>query len=239
MNSSEIRVLVVEDDPVAAAAHTEYVGRVPGFTAVGEVHDGRSALRFLEATPVDLVLLDFQLPDMHGLDVCHAMRVAGVRADVMAVTSVRDLAAVRSAVTLGIVHYVLKPFTFRALRDKLERYQEFAAALHERGEAAGQSQVDSAFAALRGVDTAALPSGLAEETLTLVTRALQASGQGLSAREVSTTCGLSRVTARRYLEHLAEAGLVTRTPRYGGGGRPEVEYAWRSLGTRRRRPPDD
>jgi response regulator of citrate/malate metabolism len=47
---------------------------------------------------------------------------------------------------------------------------------------------------------------------------------GLSTAEVATRTGTSRVTARHYLEHLADAGRVIRSPRYGGPGRPEVEY---------------
>ena len=39
--------------------------------------------------------------------------------------------------------------------------------------------------------------------------------------------GTSRITARRYLEHLVEAAVASRTPRYGGTGRPETEYRWR------------
>jgi response regulator of citrate/malate metabolism len=41
-------------------------------------------------------------------------------------------------------------------------------------------------------------------------------------------CGLSRVTARRYLEHLAVEGVVTLSMRYGGTGRPEHLYGWPS-----------
>jgi response regulator of citrate/malate metabolism len=43
---------------------------------------------------------------------------------------------------------------------------------------------------------------------------------------VAGRCGLSRVTARRYLEHLAVEGVVTLSMRYGGTGRPEHLYAW-------------
>lgn len=221
-----IRVLVVEDEPVAAAAHRAYVERVPGFRVVAVVGDGRSALAALEREAPDLMLLDFHLPDMHGLTVCHSMRMAGVRTDVIAVTSVRDLEAVRTAVTYGVLQYVIKPFTFRQLRDKLERYAQFAGLLADGGQASAQTQVDGVFAALRGVDSAGLPSGLAEETLGLVTQALQRSTAAVSAREAAQVCGLSRVTARRYLEHLAESGLARRAVRYGGAGRPEVEYAW-------------
>ena len=225
-----ISVLVVEDDLIAADAHRSYVERVPGFRVAGVVHGGREALRFLRDQPVDIVLLDFNLPDLHGLDVCRALRAAGSTADVIAVTSARDLGTVRAAVSQGIVQYLLKPFTFRSLRDKLERYAEYREQLAGGGVAAGQAEVDRAYAALRGVDRGTLPTGLAEETLAAVARALQQAQGGLSAGEVAQQCGVSRVTARRYLEHLAESGSASRSPRYGGTGRPELEYRW----TRRR-----
>ncbi|MFC6023207.1 helix-turn-helix domain-containing protein [Plantactinospora solaniradicis] len=45
----------------------------------------------------------------------------------------------------------------------------------------------------------------------------------MSATEVSTRAGISRVTARRYLEHLVSMGRVSRNPGYGAPGRPEME----------------
>ena len=223
-----IRVLVVEDEPVAAQAHRAYVERVTGFEVAGVVDSGRAALRVLRQRPdVDLVLLDFNLPDLHGLEVCRAMRAAGVRADVIAVTSARDLPIIRAAVSQGIVQYLLKPFTFASFRGKLERYAEYRSSLAGAGVAAGQDDVDRAFAALRGLDRGILPPGLIEETFEAVARVLQqAADTGLSAAEVGEVCGISRVTARRYLEHLAESGVVRRTPRYRGTGRPEIEYRW-------------
>lgn len=221
-----ISVLVVEDEPVAAEAHRTYVERIPGFEVAGVVQSGRDALRFLQQRQVDVVLLDFNLPDLHGLEVCRSLRAAGLRTDVIAVTSARDLSTVRAAVSQGIVQYLLKPFTFRSLRDKLERYAEYRLAVEGAGAAAGQSEVDRAFAALRGVDTNALPPGLSEETLEAVARLLQTNAEGLSATEVGAGCAVSRVTARRYLEHLVESGVVRREPRYRGVGRPELEYWW-------------
>ena len=50
---------------------------------------------------------------------------------------------------------------------------------------------------------------------------------GLTAGEVAELIGSSRVTARRYLEHLADLGQSTAEPRYGGTGRPHVEYVVR------------
>ncbi|MFB7460369.1 response regulator [Streptomyces sp. NPDC056188] len=218
-----IRVLVVEDDPVAADAHVMYVGRVPGFVTVGTAHTGAEARRVLERTPVDLLLLDLHLPDVHGLKLARSLRAGGHHADVIAVTSARDLAVVREGVSLGVVQYVLKPFTFATLRDRLVRYAEFRAAV---GEVGGQDEVDRAIATLRAPSPAALPKGLSAPTLQRVTDALRAAEEGFTAAGVAGTVGISRITARRYLEHLVDAGRAVRSPLYGQVGRPELVYRW-------------
>ncbi|WP_399140614.1 response regulator [Streptomyces sp. NBUA17] len=218
-----IRVLVVEDDPVAADAHVLYVGRVPGFTAVGKAHTGAEARRMLDRTPVDLLLLDLHLPDVHGLQLARSLRAAGHHTDVIAVTSARDLAVVREGVSLGVVQYVLKPFTFATLRDRLVRYAEFRGSA---GEASGQEEVDRALAALRAPGPAALPKGLSGPTLERVTATLRGSQEGLTAAGAAEAVGISRITARRYLEHLVNAGRAGRSPQYGQVGRPELVYRW-------------
>ncbi|WP_255472127.1 response regulator [Quadrisphaera setariae] len=229
-----VRVLVVEDEPIMAAAHAQYVTGVRGLVLAGTAGTVRDAVRALRSAPrdapVDLVLLDLDLPDGHGLDLVRSLRAAKWTGDVIAVTSTRDLVAVRAAVSLGVVQYLLKPFTRRSFEEKLARYLDFRAQLHGEGGAdeapLDQGDVDRAFAALRSSTGAALPSGLAQETLDSVRRAVAAAGPaaGASASEVATACGTSRVTARRYLEHLTEAGELERHQRYGGTGRPEVEY---------------
>ncbi|NKQ58791.1 response regulator [Amycolatopsis sp. K13G38] len=216
-----IMVLVVEDDLVAAEAHRQYVERVAGFTVAGVVHSGAEALRFCERHTVDLVLLDFYLPDTHGLAVCRALRASGSAADVIAVTSARDLAVVKTAVSAGVVQYLLKPFTFASLREKLERYAQFR---QSAGQASDQTDVDRALATLRTPSHQGLPKGMSEHTLNAIAGALRAEPEGLPAGAAASATGVSRVTARRYLEYLADTGLAAREPRYGQVGRPEVWY---------------
>lgn len=220
-------MLVVEDEPLIAEAHRAYVARVPGFDVVASVNSGRDALRFVETAPVDLLLLDFYLPDMTGLDVCRTLRARGRYVDVIAVTSARDVDVVRAAVSLGVVQYLLKPFSFASFRDKLQRYAEYREHVAESVGAAAQSDVDRALGSLRGSRQVALPKGLAAETLQVVVDVLRTAPGPMSASEVGDAVGVSRVTVRRYLEHLVDAGSVERAPRYGRAGRPENGYAWR------------
>lgn len=223
-----IRVLVVDDDALALELHTAYVHRVPGFEVVGQAAGARAALTAI-ADPerrIDLVLLDMTMPDGGGLDVARAARAMGVGADIIAVTAVRDAETVRAAVSTGVVHYLIKPFTFAAFRERLEAYRAYVEGLDRaRGEAT-QSEVDALFGSLRTVTAPALPKGLSDETLQAVAERVRTAADAVSSTEVGETEGISRVTARRYLEHLADVGRVRRVPRYGGPGRPEITYAW-------------
>jgi response regulator of citrate/malate metabolism len=224
-----VRVLVVEDEALAAEAHASYTARVEGFEVAGIVRSAGEAARFLTADRhVDLILLDMHLPDGHGLGLLQKLRAAGHLCDVIAVTSARDADVVRHAVAQGVVLYLLKPFTFATFRAKLEQYAAYRARLATAPEQVAQDEVDRMFGSLRtGAGGEALPKGMSAETLWQVTVVLRGADGPLSATEVATALGASRVTARRYLEHLADAGQVDRRPRYGGSGRPEVEYRWR------------
>lgn len=223
---ASIRTLVVDDDVMIADAHREFVERVSGFTVVDVVHSGAEALRVVSNHPIDLVLPDFFLPDMSGLDVCRALRASGRPADVIAVTSARDLATVRSAVSQGVVQYLLKPFAFATLRDKLERYADYHRQMATSGQAGDQTEVDRALAALRGSSESSLPKGMSPTTLSAVVEGLRASSEPVSASEIADAVGVARVTSRRYLEHLVEQGLADRSARYGHAGRPEFLYSW-------------
>ncbi len=105
-----VRVLVVEDEQLAAEVHAAYVERTPGFALAGVARSAGDAARFLNAHGVDLVLLDLHLPDGHGLALVQKLRAAGHLVDVIAVTSARDADVVRHAVAQGVVLYLLKPF---------------------------------------------------------------------------------------------------------------------------------
>ena len=226
-----IRVLIVEDDPLIAQAHREYVGRIPGFVVHDVVHTASGALRSATAAartgePVDLVLLDIGLPDASGLDVASTLSALRPSPDIIAVTSARELEVVRTAVSRGIVLYLLKPFTFAALRDKLEHYLAYRTALGSADTAVAQHDIDRAMSALRTSNTrASTPKGVSPATLDRIAGFLRETDGPRTAAEVGAAAGVSQVTAWRYLERLADDGLLVRVTEYGRAGRPQVRYA--------------
>jgi response regulator of citrate/malate metabolism len=222
-----IRTLVVEDDALVAEVHASYVERVPGFTVAGVAHRATEALELLASQPVDLVLLDFHLTDIKGLDMLRVLRArSAVPVDVIAVTAARDPETIRQAIAHGVSQYLVKPFAFSTFADKLDRYARYRAQVEDAAAEPDQAEVDALIGTLRGPTARALPKGLNATTLDSVRDAVRSAGEPLTASEVGGRCGLSRVTARRYLEHLAVEGVVTLSMRYGGTGRPEHLYAW-------------
>jgi response regulator of citrate/malate metabolism len=131
--------------------------------------------------------------------------------------------SLRAAMRGGVVHYLIKPFLFPALEERLLSY----AAAHERMTRIGtaeQGDVDRIFGTLRSARSEPLPKGLSDSTLELVTQVLGRSQSGLAAAAVADAAGVSRVTARRYLDHLCRLGRAEVAMRYGGPGRPEHRY---------------
>lgn len=225
-----IRVLIVEDEPMIAQAHQAYLQRLAGFSVAAVAHTARDAMRAASEaaaneTPIDLVLLDIGLPDASGIALASGLRPTP---DIIAITSERDLEVVRAAVGHGALVYLLKPFTFAAFRDRLERYRRYREALPAGTDAASQAEVDRALAELRfSTDRSTAPKGAAPGTNDEIASAVRDSDEGITADEVAKLVGVSRVTAWRYLERLADEGTVTRRTDYGKAGRPKTRYQWR------------
>ncbi|MFF4652454.1 response regulator [Streptomyces sp. NPDC001380] len=210
-----IDVLVVDDDFRVADVHAAYVAKVPGFRVVAKAHSAGEALAVLGRLPVDLVLLDHYLPDGTGLSLVRRMREQRLHGDMVMVTAARDVSTVHEAMQHGALQYLVKPFTFAGLREKLVAYAELRRALAGGEREAGQEEVDRLYGALRraGGPSATLPKGHSAPTAHLVLRMLREAGRPVSAQEVAEATGLSRSTAQRYLRQLERDGRLRLTLR--------------------------
>jgi response regulator of citrate/malate metabolism len=225
---SPVRTLVVDDDFAVAAVHRAFLDTLPEFVVVGEAHRGMDALRAVEELSPDLVLLDIHLPDISGLEVLARLRArSGAQVDVIAITAAREVETVRQAMSRGVDHYLVKPFTRSAFLERMNAYLAQRAEVLRvgRDSVLDQEAVDQLLAAgQRKPRGAALPKGLSAVTLRLVTETLRATDGDMSAQEVGDRAGVSRVSARRYLEHLVAIGKAEVQPRYGMSNRPAHGY---------------
>ncbi|NEW55073.1 response regulator [Nocardia cyriacigeorgica] len=218
-----ISVLVIDDDFMVAKVHSGFVARTEGFEVCGIAHSGAEGLELASELQPDLALLDVHLPGTSGLDLIAPLREVAPDLDILVITSEREAASVKRALRSGVIHYLIKPFSYETLRERLEHYQRVYGQLNERTQA-DQDDVDQVFG-IAGSSTT-LPKGLSAETLRLVEDLLRGCQTDLSANEAATQLGLSRVSARRYLEFLAGRGKVRARLKYGEVGRPERRYQW-------------
>jgi response regulator of citrate/malate metabolism len=214
-------VLVVDDDFMVAEIHRRFVEQVDGFRTVGVARTGAEALEAVAELAPDLLLLDVYLPDMTGLKVLQQLRSAGNRVGVIMITAARELDTVSAALDGGAADYLIKPFEFPQLRAKLEAFAARTATLRAE-QHVDQSVVDKLFGNAGGPVPEALPKGLGAETGQRVLDAVRVAGE-VSAAECAELVGISRVSARRYLEHYLSAGTVELRLQYGAG-RPERRY---------------
>jgi response regulator of citrate/malate metabolism len=222
-----IRVLVVDDDYHVAHAHALSVTRVEGFTVVGEAHTGSEAAELVASGAPDLLLLDMYLPDFSGLELVRRLAAGGgdrvAVPDFLLVTAARDIDSVRTAMQLGAFYYLVKPFTFAALREQLEAYRTWAERLGAEEEA-DQQVVDTLFS-LRGISPRrATATRALQPTMARVLDIVTSAGAPIGASEVAEILGASRPTAQRYLASLVSKQLLDLDLSYGTTGRPEHRY---------------
>jgi response regulator of citrate/malate metabolism len=217
-----ISTLIVEDDYHVATIHAAYVRKVRGFALAGHAASAKTARSEIKRLAPALVLLDLYLPDGHGLDIVRdVLESKEQRPDFLVITAARDMKSVRAAMQLGTVHYLVKPFTFAQLEERLIAYRDLCGRLARIAEAE-QHEVDALYGLLRG--PAPLPKGQSGPTMARIRELLHAAPDDISATEIAEEIGISRSTAQRYLAELVRQGKIELRLHYGTTGRPEHRY---------------
>lgn len=219
---SEWGVLVVEDDRVVARVHCRFVARVPGFTPVGVAGTVAEAEGMVATLHPDLLLLDLGLPDGSGIQLLRGLRARGSPVEAIAVTAATAGAVVRAAVHLGIVDYLVKPFDQERLRQALGLFRRRMTMLTT--DRLLQPDVDRVCS--DGPNSYRwLPRDLSIDRLQQIQHSFAELGAPVTAAELAARTGVSRVTARRYLEYLVTVGKAHASVTATGPGRPTKSYA--------------
>ena len=218
------KVLIVEDDPMVAMINEQYIKRNKNFEVVGKCNDGLSALDFLENNTVDILILDVFMPKMDGFETLRQIRNKQITVDAIMVTAANERESLEEALHLGIVDYLVKPFTFERFQMALEKYIAQNNALKDI-ETLNQKNIDHIIDNARKKSDDLYPKGIQEKTLELIMEYLKANKNiWFTGDEIAEKVNLTGVTVRRYMNYLAESGRVVSEINYETGGRPRMQY---------------
>lgn len=214
-------VVIVEDDPMITELNRRYAEKDGRFTVAQTFSQPRRALDWLRHNAADLVILDFYMPQMNGLEFLRAVRAAGVESDVIMITAANDAATVEALTRLGVVDYLVKPFAYERFCRALDAFCRRRSAM--RG-SLDQNALDNLFHAAPP-SPAALPKGMQAQTQEKVLACMRDDpAHAYTCEEIAAASRLSVVTVRRYMGYLAQQGQVTGDMNYGTGGRPCLVY---------------
>lgn len=218
------QVLIVEDDPMVAMINEQYIRQNKKFNVVGKCKDGKSALEFLENHDVDLLILDVFMPQLDGFETLRQIRKKQISVDVIMVTAANDRESLEEGLHLGIVDYLVKPFTFERFCMALDKFIAQTSALKELGKL-NQKSIDFIIDNARKKSEDMHPKGIQEKTLHLIMEHLKEQKEKwMTGDDIAERVGLTGVTVRRYMNYLAESGKVIGEMNYETGGRPCMRY---------------
>ena len=218
------KVLIVEDDPMVAMINEQYIKRNKNFEVVGKCQDGAAALAFLKENEVDLLVLDVYMPHMNGFETLRQIRSEQITVEAIMVTAANDRDSLEEALHLGIVDYLVKPFTFDCFQMALEKYIAQNNALKDI-DTLNQTSIDHIIDNTRKKSEDLFPKGIQERTLIIIMEYLNSNkGQWFTGDDIAAKVGLTGVTVRRYMNYLAESGRVVGEMNYETGGRPCMRY---------------
>lgn len=226
MSDNKVRVLVVEDDMRISELHQRFVEKLPEFEVVGVANSIADASEIVEILQPDLVLLDLFFPEGNGMDLLKQIRSSEQPCDVILITAAREMASLQEALRRGVFDYIIKPVFFPRFAEALHKFYDYFCQL-QTGGALEQKDVDRLLHAHRPatVESGAIPKGIDTLTLGKVRKVFETPEVAdLNAEEVGKQVGISRSTARRYLEFLATEGFLKADLIYGVVGRPERRY---------------
>ncbi|SHO55180.1 response regulator [Vibrio quintilis] len=217
-------VLIVEDETNIAEFHVDYLQQTQRFRPIGIARNLAETRKMIQLLKPKLILLDNYLPDGKGIDLLKEMTTNKHAPDVIFITAANDMETVREGMRCGVFDYLLKPISYDRLSDSLDRYLKYTSSL-KANDSISQRHVDELFNfQSKSAHLQQLPKGIDELTLDKVTFAFGDKEIIYTAETLGKEIGISKTTARRYLEFLTAKGYLNAVIQHGRVGRPERVY---------------
>lgn len=220
-----IKVVIAEDDFRIGNIHEKFLSKVKGFEVIGKALNGEETLMLLTENEVDLLLLDIYMPDILGSAVMGEIRKRNLKVDIIIISAATEKDIVEEVIRFGAIDYILKPVEMKRFIATLERYKAMRKNLNR--DMVNQKLLDNYFGFFDEEANAIseTPKGIDPITLEKVEETIAQIYVGITAEEMGERIGVTRTTARRYLEYLISQNRVKAELNYGTVGRPERKYS--------------
>lgn len=187
----DIRVLIVDDDPLVRTALAHFVSRAPEIQVIGEAESGLEAIAFLERDRPDVVMMDVQMPDMNGIEATAAISKRWPEVRILAVTTLDGSDTVLPMLSAGASGYLLKDSSAESIMTGVREVH------------AGSSSLSPRIASLLIEHVREEPSRLDSPELEALTDreadVLQRLAQGMSNAEIARALIVSEGTVKAHL----------------------------------------
>lgn len=221
------KVLIVEDDPMVAMINEQYVKQNKNFTVSSICRNGDEALSFLDDNAVDLIVLDVFMPVMDGVETLKAIRERKVSSEVIMVTAANDTQTLERTMHLGVLDYLIKPFTMERFSIALEKFMSQNKTLKENT-ILDQKSIDLLMSSKQEskqfLREAEYPKGINRKTLSTIMNFFDENTGWQTVDMIADKLKISIVTIRHYMNYLVEKRIVSEDINYETGGRPSMLY---------------
>ena len=116
-----MKVLVADDSSTMRKIIIRSL-QATGITDITEASDGSEAVALFKPGEFDMVLTDWNMPGLSGLEVLQRIRTQDTKVPVIMVTTEAEKSRVLQAIQAGVTDYLVKPFTADTFREKLEKH---------------------------------------------------------------------------------------------------------------------
>ena len=210
-----MKILIIEDDPMVAMIHKEYFKRKEISNDLNHVSTLEEAKEFLENSDTDLIILDNYLADGQGIEFLPELKGYPI----IMITAANDVQTVEAALTNGVVDYLVKPFTYERFSQAIDKVQDYMDLLSK--EKINQDLIDDYLNSGRVEEEEdSLPKGLSRITLKKVLENIKEQETGFTTQQVADALDISRITIRKYLNHLVNINVLSEDAEYYTSGRP-------------------
>lgn len=221
-------ILIIEDDPMVQFIHKTYLEKINSDYLVYSSSTIKESLKILKDSPIDLILLDIHLKDGNGLRLLSELRGEKQDVDVILITASKEAVIVKESLHLGVLDYLIKPFTFERFSKSLSLYQKKVNQLNKAE--MSQTHIDSFLQP--NLDNniqieEEMEKGLTRETLSLVIKIIKTLKEPFTIQELTKASKLSHVSIRKYVAYLEKEDQLSSKNIYLKKGRPYKVYSWK------------